>query len=132
MATKKTTKSEETAARAEQKLVRALAKYIHTSPYKIRQVANLVRGKSVDQASNILEFTPKEGARILLRVLNSAIANAERNDHLNRNNLVIHSLMVNEGPTIKRFRPRAQGRYGAIRKRSSHVEIVLKEAEGRM
>ncbi len=106
---------------------RAIAKYIRISPRKVQEVADLVRGKSVNEALAILEFTNKRGAGILKKVVNSAVANAENNNDMDRENLYIAEVYANQGPTLKRFRPRAQGRAFMIRKRTSHVGVVVKE-----
>lgn len=106
---------------------RAIAKYIRISPRKVQEVADLVRGKSVNEALAILEFTNKRGAGILKKVVSSAVANAENNNDMDRENLYIAEVYANQGPTLKRFRPRAQGRAFMIRKRTSHVGVVVKE-----
>jgi large subunit ribosomal protein L22 len=106
---------------------RAIAKYIRISPRKVQEVADLVRGKNVDEALAILEFTNKRGAGILKKVVSSAVANAENNNDMDRENLYIAEVYANQGPTLKRFRPRAQGRAFMIRKRTSHVGVVVKE-----
>lgn len=106
---------------------KAIAKYVRISPRKVQIVADLVRGKNVNEALAILKFTPKRGAEELERVLKSAIANAENNFDLDRESLYISEAFANQGPTIKRFRPRAQGRAFMIRKRTSHIGLVVKE-----
>ena len=106
---------------------KAIAKYVRISPRKVQVVADLVRGKNVNEALAILKFTPKRGAEELGKVLKSAVANAENNFDLDRDNLYISEAYANQGPTIKRFRPRAQGRAFMIRKRTSHIGIVVKE-----
>lgn len=105
--------------------VRAVAKYIRTSPRKMRLVADLIRGKSAQDAWNILEFTPKRAAGPMKKCLESAIANAQNNNELAPETLKIHSVMVDEGPTLKRFTPRARGRASAIKKRTSHITVVV-------
>ncbi|MGE0492646.1 MAG: 50S ribosomal protein L22 [Vulcanimicrobiota bacterium] len=109
--------------------VRAVAKYIRTSPRKLRLVADLIRGKSVSDARVILQFTPKRAAATLQKVLESAIANAENNEELDAEDLSIHKIFVDEGPTMKRWVPRARGRASAIKKRTSHVTVVVKARE---
>jgi ribosomal protein L22 len=105
--------------------VRAQAKYVRSSPRKARLVVDHIRGKSVDEARAILAHTPRAAAVPVLKVLESAIANAEHNHELLPEELRIHQVMVDEGPTIKRFRPRALGRATKIRKRTSHITINL-------
>jgi len=105
--------------------VRAQAKYVRSSPRKARLVVDHIRGKSVDEARAILAHTPRAAAVPVLKVLESAIANAEHNHELLPEELRIHQVLVDEGPTIKRFRPRALGRATKIRKRTSHITINL-------
>ena len=105
--------------------VAAKLKYARISPQKCRLIADLVRGKPVGLALNTLRFTPKKGARLVRKVLESAIANAEHNRGLPGDELVVARAWVDEGPTLKRFRPRAQGRATRIRKRTCHVSIVV-------
>jgi large subunit ribosomal protein L22 len=106
---------------------RAVAKYVRISPRKIRLVMNQVRGKQVGEALNMLSFTPKRGARILKKLVNSAVANAEQNTGVDVDSLYIMRVYADEGPTLKRWRPRAQGRATSIRKRTSHLTVVLNE-----
>lgn len=108
---------------------KAIARYVRISPRKVKFVADLVRGKDVNEALAILKFTPKNGAEKLEKVLKSALANAENNFDMDRDNLYVAEVYANEGPTIKRFRPRAQGRAFMIRKRTSHIGVVLKERQ---
>ena len=89
----------------------------------------MIRGKPVKEAMNILMLTPKKGARIIKDVLQSAVANAENNYGLNRENLFVKIAQVDKGPTLKRIKPRARGRADLIRKRTSHITIVLDTAE---
>jgi ribosomal protein L22 len=110
---------------AEPVFVRAQAKYVRSSPRKARLVVDHIRGKSVDEARAILAHTPRAAAVPVLKVLESAIANAEHNHELLPEELRVHQVMVDEGPTIKRFRPRALGRATKIRKRTSHITINL-------
>lgn len=115
---------------AEEKLqVRAVARYVRISPYKARQVARLIKGKDVEEARFIVSFTPKHAARVIGKVLESAVANAENNNGLRAENLVVANCYVDEGPTLKRWRPRALGRATRIRKRTSHITVVLTEKE---
>jgi ribosomal protein L22 len=110
---------------AEPVFVRAQAKYVRSSPRKARLVVDHIRGKSVEEARAILTHTPRAAAEPVLKVLESAIANAEHNHELLPEELRIFQVMVDEGPTIKRFRPRAMGRATKIRKRTSHITINL-------
>ena len=101
---------------------------VRISPRKVRMVVDTVRGKSVSQAMNILAFTRKKAARSVEKLLKSAVANAVENDGVNDvDNLVIERIAVDEGPTLKRFTPRARGRATPIRKRTSHIRIALRE-----
>ncbi|WP_188433197.1 50S ribosomal protein L22 [Kroppenstedtia guangzhouensis] len=106
---------------------KAVARYVRISPRKARLVIDLIRGKSVDEALAILRFTPRAASPIIEKVLRSAIANAEHNYNMNPGELVVEKAMVDEGPTMKRFRPRAQGRAGRINKRTSHITVVVSE-----
>ncbi|HOJ76594.1 MAG TPA: 50S ribosomal protein L22 [Bacillota bacterium] len=110
---------------------KASAKYVRIAPRKARQVIDLIRGKRVNDAQTILKFTPRFAAEVIGKVLNSAIANAENNHQLNRDRLIISEAYVDQGPTMKRQMPRAQGRAALIRKRTSHITIVLAEKEGK-
>jgi ribosomal protein L22 len=105
--------------------VRAQAKYVRTAPRKARLVIDHIRGKSVADARAILTHTPRAASRDVLKLLDSAIANAENNHELVADELKIAKAFVDEGPTLKRFRPRAQGRATRIRKRTSHMTIHL-------
>ena len=106
-------------------IVRAQAKYVRTAPRKARLVIDHIRGKSVDDARAILMHTPRSASADVLKLLNSAVANAENNHELLADELKIHQAFVDEGPTLKRFRPRARGRAARIRKRTSHMTITL-------
>jgi ribosomal protein L22 len=121
----KKTRSRRPRPDAEPVFVRAQAKYVRSSPRKARLVIDVIRGKSVEEARAILVHTPRAAAEPVLKVLESAIANAEHNHELLPEELRIHQVMVDEGPTIKRFRPRALGRATKIRKRTSHITINL-------
>lgn len=107
----------------------ATARYIRVAPNKARQVINLIRGKHVDEAMAILKFTPKRVAVVVEKVLNSAISNAEHNFDMDRENLFISKVYVDQGPTMKRIVPRAMGRADMIRKRTSHITVVVSEKE---
>ena len=106
---------------------RATLKYARISIRKVKIVADLIRGKKVDEALAIIRFTPKASSEILEKLLKSAIANAENNHGMNRGNLIVSEIYANQGPTLKRIRPAAKGSAVRIRKRTSHVTIVIKE-----
>jgi large subunit ribosomal protein L22 len=106
---------------------RAVAKFVRISPRKIRLIMDEVRGKKVGEALNLLAFAPQKGAVILKKLINSAVANAEQNTNADVDALYIKQVFADEGPTLKRFRPRALGRATRIRKRSSHLTVVLDE-----
>ena len=105
--------------------MRAHARYVRTSARKARMVCGHLRGKSVQEARAILAFTPREVARDWSKLLESAVANAESNHELLEDDLIVREAYADEGPTIKRFRPRAMGRATPIRKRTSHLTITL-------
>jgi len=106
---------------------KAILKYARISPRKVKIVADLIRDKNVDEALAIIKFTPKISSELLEKLLKSAIANAENNHYMNKTNLYVAEIYANQGPTLKRIRPAAKGSAVRIRKRSSHVTIVLKE-----
>lgn len=106
---------------------RAIAKYVRISSRKVRVVLDLVRGKNVNEAFAILNYTPQNSATVVNKVLKSATANAENNLNLDVNKLYVAEAYANQGPTLKRFRPRAQGRAYSIMKRTSHITLVVKE-----
>jgi ribosomal protein L22 len=110
---------------ARRRVVRAHARYVRTSARKARMVCGHLRGKSVEEARAILAFTPREVARDWSKLLESAVANAESNHELLQDDLIVREAFADEGPTIKRFRPRAMGRATPIRKRTSHLTITL-------
>jgi len=105
--------------------VRATVRYLHTSPYKVRQVLTLVRGLPVGDAERLLQLCEKDAADDVLKLLGSAIANAEHNNQIPADELFVAVAWADEGPTRKHGQPRARGRYFRIRKRTSHVTIVL-------
>jgi large subunit ribosomal protein L22 len=109
--------------------VRARLRFVRVAPRKARLVADLIRGKGSEEALNILAFTKKAAARIVAKVLKSAIANAGQKTNIDIDRLYIKRITVDQGPTMKRFQPRALGRATTIRKRSSHITIVLDEGE---
>ncbi len=106
---------------------KAVAKYIRISPRKAAQVADLVRGKSVGEAYAILKFTPNKGAAIIEQVLKSAVANAEHNYNMDVDKLYVSTIFVDQGPSLKRFKPRAMGRADGIMKRTSHITVMVSE-----
>ncbi len=108
---------------------RAQARFVRVTPMKARRVVDLVRGLPVAEAQAILRFAPQAASEPVGQVLNSAVANAVNNDGLNEDDLLVLEARVDEGPTMKRFRPRAQGRASRIRKRTSHITIVVGEPE---
>ena len=110
-------------------VVRAHARFVRTSARKARMVCVHIRGKSVAEARAILEFTPRAVARDWAKLLDSAVANAEHNHELSREDLRVREAYADEGPTLKRFRPRAMGRATPIRKRTSHLTITLTPKE---
>lgn len=106
---------------------KAVAKYIRISPQKARLVVDLVRGKKVGEAKNILQYTRKYAAGIVSKVLKSAVANARQNPNIDENVLYVKEIFVDQGPSLKRWRARAQGRAAAIKKRMSHITVILDE-----
>lgn len=108
---------------------RAIARYLRVSPLKARQVADLVRGKNVDEAVGILRYTNKKSAPMISKVLKSAVANAEHNYDMDSDALYVSEIFIDEGPTIKRMRPRAYGRADVRRHRTSHITVVVRERE---
>ena len=113
----------------ENETITAKSKYIRQSPYKLRLVLNLIRGLPVSEALDILKFTKRKASDEITKVIQSAMANAENNFGLNSNDLYISKAIADEGPTLKRFRPRARGRAGRINKRTSHLTIELESME---
>ena len=107
--------------------VRAKLRFVRVSPRKARLVADLIRGKGSEEAMNILTFTKKAASKILIKLLKSAIANATQKKTIDIDRLYVKKIAVDQGPTMKRFQPRALGRATTIRKRSSHITIVLDE-----
>ena len=105
--------------------VRAEAKHIRQSPYKVRRVLDLVRGLPVEEARHVLAFTDRRAADPVTKVLNSAVANAEHNFALDSDELIVAEAFADEGPTLKRWLPRARGRATRIRKRTCHITIVV-------
>ena len=108
---------------------KAVLKYARISSRKVKIVADLIRGKQVDEALAIIKFTPKASSEILEKLLKSAIANAENNHNMDVSKLYVAEIFANQGATMKRIRAATQGRANRIRKRTSHIEIVLKERD---
>lgn len=106
---------------------RAVLKHARISSRKVKIVLDLIKGKGLDEAIGIVKYTPKAASEILLKLLKSAEANASNNNGLNRDGLYVAEAFATQGPTLKRLMPRAQGRANRIRKRTSHVTLVLKE-----
>ena len=123
------TKSKKKQEAVEPVLVRASAKYGRISPRKVRLVADQVRGKHIDDARSLLQFSPRSAADDVLKVIESAAANAEANHDLIGDEMIVHEIRVDEGPTLKRFRPRAMGRATPIHKRTSHISVALTPEE---
>ena len=122
---------EKSAARRENadKRPRAIARYVRISSRKVKAVIDLIRGKSVKEAQGILMFTPKAASEPVLKVLNSAVANAEVNHMMNTDELYVSSVYANPGPIMKRGMPRAQGRSYRINKRTTHITIAVSEKQ---
>lgn len=107
----------------------ASARYVRITPLKARRVVDLVRGLPVDEALSLLAFAPQAAAETVYKVLESAVANATTTEGLDRGDLVVSVAMVDEGPTMKRWRPRAQGRATRINKRTSHITLAVQPAD---
>jgi len=106
---------------------KAVAKYVRMSSSKLKPVTDLVRGKDLNEALTILKFTPGKGSELIEKVVKSAAANAENNHDMNPDELYVAEINANQGPTMKRWRPGAQGRAGMILKRTSNIYVTLKE-----
>ena len=119
------------AVHTEKQVVKATAKFVHVSPRKARLVADHIRGRSVPEARTVLAFTERAAAVDVEKVLRSAVANAESNPalHWNGDELVVHAVYIDEGPTIKRWRARARGRVARIRKRTCHITVAVAQRE---
>jgi large subunit ribosomal protein L22 len=107
--------------------IKAVEKFLRMSPRKVRMVADLVRGKSVDEALGLLKLTPKEAARVVEKAINSAASNATQNYGLVREDLYITTIHADEGPTLKRMKAGARGRYKPILKRGAHITVGVAE-----
>ncbi len=111
---------------------RAISKYLRISPFKAREVVHLLQGKPAVEAVSMLEVIPRKAARLAAKTLKSAIANAENHEHtpVPVQSLYVKEAVVGEGPTMRRFRPKARGMAGRIRKRTSHIKIVVSDRRG--
>ncbi|MFO7557999.1 MAG: 50S ribosomal protein L22 [Desulfobacterales bacterium] len=106
---------------------KAIAKYVRISPQKVRKIVGAVKGKPAETGLNILKFMPQKSAGLVEKVLKSAISNADQNNHMDVDTLIIRNIIVDEGPTLKRFRARARGRGSRILKRTSHITVIVAE-----
>jgi large subunit ribosomal protein L22 len=106
---------------------KAVARYVRIPPQKVRLIMDEVRGKKVEAALRALTFSPQKGARLLRKLINSAVANAEANKEVDVDTLFIKKIFADQGPTMKRFRPRAMGRATRVIKRMSHLTVILDE-----
>ena len=107
--------------------VRAVSKYARISPFKVRKLADAIKGQPVEVGLNKLKFMPQKAAGIVEKIVRSAAANADQNPDIDVDSLVIRNLIVDQGPTLKRFRARARGRGSRILKRTSHITVILAE-----
>ena len=108
---------------------RASTRFVRISPQKARLVVDMIRGRKVEEALTVLDFTPKKAARIVAKTLRSAVANAEDTKNMDVDELIVTRCWVDEGPTLKRMLPRAQGRATRINKRSSHITVIVDEKQ---
>lgn len=106
---------------------KAVAKYVRISPQKVRKIVGAVKGKQAELGLNLLKFMPQKAAGLVEKVLKSAIANADQNLNMDVDSLVIKNILVDQGPTLKRFRARARGRGSRILKRTSHITVIVAE-----
>ena len=107
--------------------IKAVAKYMRISPMKVRKIIGAVKGKPVETALDRLKFMPQKAASILEKTIRSAVANADQISDVEVDELIVHNIIVDQGPSLKRFRARARGRGARILKRTSHITIVLAE-----
>lgn len=105
----------------------AVAKYVRISPRKVRLIMDQIRGKNVDEALNLLSFSRQKGSGMVKKLVHSAVANAQQNAQVDVDDLYIHQIFADEGPVLKRFRPRAMGRATRIIKKTSHLTVILDE-----
>jgi len=108
---------------------KAVEKFIRVAPRKVRLVVDLIRGKTIEEAIDILIFTPRGAAVAVKKAIQSAVANATENNNINEDDLFIFKVFVDEGPTLKRFMPRARGRATKIRKRTSHLTVIVSDGK---
>ena len=104
---------------------KAVTKYVRIAPLKVRMIMDVIRGKKVERALSELQYMPQKAAREVARTIQSAAANAENNFDMDRQALVVHTIYADEGPAFKRFMPRARGRAARIRKRTTHITVVV-------
>jgi len=109
--------------------VRAIAKYLMASPRKLRRIAAAVNGRPAPEALAVLRFLTSPTARTLAKVVRSAVANAENNYNLNPRSLVVRNIVVDQGPSYKRIQPKARGQWGIIKRRTSHVTVIVEDRE---
>ena len=114
---------------ADDRRARATARYVRMTPMKVRRVVDLIRGMEAREALSVLQFAPQAASEPVAKVLASAVANAEHNHQLDPESLIVSVAYVDEGPTLKRFRPRAQGRAYRIRKRTCHITIAVEAVQ---
>ena len=107
--------------------VKAVAKYMHISPRKVRILIDSIKGKTAEKGLDHVRFMPQKAARMLEKVIRSAVANADQNPNVDVDSLIIHNVLVDQGPVLKRFRARARGRGSRIIKRTSHITVILAE-----
>ncbi|UCE56590.1 MAG: 50S ribosomal protein L22 [Desulfobacterales bacterium] len=107
--------------------VKAVSKYMRISPRKVRKVVGAIKGRPVEAGLEILKFMPQKAAKILDKIIRSAVANADQNPDIDIDLLVIHNIVADQGPTLKRWRARARGRGTRILKRTSHITVILAE-----
>ncbi len=108
---------------------RAVEKYIRMSPRKIRYIVDMIKSKSIDDAIDILSLTPKTAAIVVKKAIKSAVTNATENHKMKEQDLFISRIMVDEGPTLKRFKPRARGRANQIKKRTAHISVFVSDGK---
>ena len=111
--------------------VRAKQKYVRISPQKVKMIVGAIKGKPADEAINALKFMPQKSAGIVEKIVRSAVANADQNTSIDIDDLIVRNLIVDQGPSLKRFKARARGRGARILKRTSHITVVLAEDSAR-
>lgn len=105
--------------------VKAVAKHVRISPQKVRKIVGAIKGRQVENGLNALRFMPQKASGIVEKILKSAVANADHNNDLDVDSLIVKNIIVDSGPTLKRFRPRARGRGSRILKRTSHITVIV-------